>query len=143
MQEILLDTSFILPSLGIDTGIEVRRGLERIQTAGQLWCSRFAITEALWTGARLAKRGDLNSQIFEQGLNSLFKGGTYMMVEEGPEVYADALELTSLGHTDMIDNLLYSTSRRLGLKLLTLDNSLRAFIESKGLENTLIFPKEL
>src|SRR6266516_4030551 len=68
---ILLDTSFLLPTLGIDTGREVARGLKRLsETDNQLHYSSFSIHGSL--------------------------------------------------------------------RFLTVDNTLRGFITSKGLENTLI-----
>lgn len=144
MSEVLLDTSFILPSLGIDTGEDVRKGLVRLRTLGlKVWCSHFTIMEALWVGARLVRQDVLDEEAFQHGLRSILKGGRYLMVEEDPEVYTDALRLFSLGHGDMIDNLLYSTSKRLGLRFLTIDEKFRTFIRSKGLKDTLVFPAEL
>lgn len=43
-----------------------------------------------------------------------------------------------MGHRDMIDNILYALSVHHSLRFLTLDDTLREFITSKGLENTLI-----
>ncbi len=147
MLEILLDTSFILPSLGIDTGNEALAGLQVIDERGddeiQLWYSNFSVLESMWVGSRLERRGKLDADLFEIGLNSLLRSRRYMLVEEEPETFIDAFHLASMGHRDMIDNLLYSISRRHSLRFLTLDTKLRDFIRSRNLEYTLIFPDDL
>jgi hypothetical protein len=43
-----------------------------------------------------------------------------------------------MGHTDMIDNILYAVSLHHNLRFLTIDETLREFINRKRLENTLI-----
>lgn len=43
----------------------------------------------------------------------------------------------------MIDNILYASSLKLDLKLLTLDEKLKEFLEAHGLYNTLVFPDQL
>ncbi len=48
-----------------------------------------------------------------------------------------------LGHKDIIDNILYATTILYDLKLLTIDRTLKSFIERIGLKNTLIFPDTL
>jgi len=47
-----------------------------------------------------------------------------------------------LGHKDMVDNILYASSSRLNLKLLTLDNELKGFIRERGLKDTFISPDQ-
>jgi len=103
--------------MGIDAGDEVRRGLEKLKAnPAEIWCSRFSILEALWTGARFAADGRLDLGLFGQGLNSILKGGVYLIAEEQSEAYLHALQVYSAGHKDMIDNLLYASSRSLGVE---------------------------
>ena len=46
---VLLDTSFILPSLGIDVGEEVFKGLKRLtEIKAEIYYSHFSILESLW-----------------------------------------------------------------------------------------------
>jgi len=52
---VLLDTSFILPTLGIDVGEEALMGLRKLTEAKtELYYSRFSILESLWIAARLS-----------------------------------------------------------------------------------------
>lgn len=45
---VLLDTSFILPTLGIDTGPETSEALEKLdETEAEIHYSRFSVLESL------------------------------------------------------------------------------------------------
>jgi PIN domain nuclease of toxin-antitoxin system len=144
MLKVLLDTTFILPSLGIDVGEEVLKGLSKLaQIKVNIYFSRFSILETLWIAARLSKSPNFNTEIFKLGLRSILEGKRYMKVEESSEIFDEALRLYMLGHKDMIDNILYATSTNLNLKLLTLDKELKEFIHEKGLMDTLIHPSQI
>ncbi len=139
---ILLDTSFILPSLGIDVGREAVEGLKKLAETGvETLYSRFSILEALWVVAKLT--GGVVDDAFNTGLRSIMESGRYGEVKEDPQVFNEALRLYSLGHRDMVDNLLYASSAHFNLKLLTLDKELREFIRVKGLKDTIITPDQL
>jgi len=69
--------------------------------------------------------------------------GKYHRVSEDSEVFNEALKVYRMGHRDMIDNILYASSLKLDLKLLTLDEKLKEFLEAHGLHNTLVFPDQL
>jgi len=141
---VLLDSTFILPTLGIDTGEGVSKGLKRLaQTEAEIYCSRFSILEALWVAAKVSGSGDLDAESFRLGLRSILEGGRYTRVEEDSEIFNEALRLHMLGHRDAIDNILYASSVRLNLKLLTLDAELGEFIHKKGLKDTLIAPRQI
>jgi len=142
--KILLDTTFILPSLGIDVGEEVSKGLNKLdQIKADIYCSRFSILETLWVAARLSKTANFNPESFKLGLRSILESGRYMKVEEGSEIFTEALRLYIMGHKDMIDNTLYASSTQLNLKLLTLDTQLKEFIQEKGLKDTLIHTNQI
>ena len=141
---VLLDSTFILPTLGIDTGEGVSKGLKRLaQIEADIYCSRFSILEALWVAAKVSGSGDLDAESLRHGLRSILEGGRYTRVEEDSEIFNEALRLHMLGHRDAIDNILYASSIRLNLKLLTLDAELGEFIHKKGLKDTLIAPAQI
>ncbi len=142
--EVLLDTSFLLPTLGIDVGEEVPASLKKLaEIKAELYYSRFNILESLWVSARLTKSPAFNMERFSHGLRSIIEGGKYGKVEEDSETFKEALRLHMLGHKDMIDNILYATSCNLNLKLLTIDMELKQFIHEKGLRDTLITPGQI
>ncbi len=72
------------------------------------------------------------------GLRSIIEGRRYVRTNEDSRVFSEALDLYRMGHHDMIDNILYAVSLHNSLRFLTIDNTLRDFITSKGVENTLI-----
>ncbi|MEM2876320.1 MAG: PIN domain-containing protein [Candidatus Bathyarchaeia archaeon] len=141
---VLLDTSFILPSLGVDVGGEVSEGLRKVVDAGAvMYYSTFSVLESLWVAARLSGGGAFDVETFSVGLRSVVEGGRYRKVEEDSRTFSEALRLYVLGHRDIVDNILYVDSTSLDLNLLTVDDELRVFIREKGLRDTLIFPGEL
>ncbi len=138
---VLLDTSFVLPSLGVETGKEVRRGLERLAKFGaEIFYSRFSILESLWVIVRTIQDAKFDLETINIGLRSIMEGTRYRRVEESSHIFGEALRLYRLGHKDMIDNILYATSAEQGLRFLTVDKSLGTFLSDEELENTLMSP---
>jgi len=136
---ILLDTSFLLPTLGIDTGRDVARGLKRLsETDNQLHYSSFSILECLWQLARTGREEESSLEPTKLGLRSIIEGRRYTKTNEDSRVFNEALGLYRMGHRDMIDNILYAVSLHGSLRFLTVDKTLREFIRSNGLENTLL-----
>ncbi len=92
---------------------------------------------------RLIKKSTFNIRRFEHGLKSIIESGKYKRIIENSEIFIHALELYSLGHRDIIDNILYADSRYFNLKLLTLDKELIDFIRDRKLKNTILTPDEI
>jgi len=144
MLKVLLDTTFILPTLGIEVSEEVEDGIRKLgKIEAEIYYSRFSILESIWIAIRLMKKRSFDVERFDQGLRSIMKSGRYIELEETYRVFKEALRFYMLGHRDMIDNILYAASINLGLKLLTVDSELREFIRSKGLKDTLISPDQI
>lgn len=138
---ILLDTTFLLPTLGIDVGDEVKDILRRLdEIKVEFYYSQFSILESLWIAVRLIKNGSFDKERFNLGLRSIAKSNRYIAIGDDHRVYEEALKLYMLGHRDMIDNILYATSLIYDLKLLTMDSKFDEFIRDKGLKNTLLLP---
>ena len=141
---ILLDTSFILPTLGIDVGESAILGLKKLKEIDcEICVSRFSILESLWVVLKLLKEGKFDEGIFTSGLKSIFESGMYIFVEESENVYKRALNYYLLGHKDMIDNILYAISVEENILFLTLDEELKMFVVENELPNTVITPKSL
>jgi len=142
--KILLDTIFILPTLGIDTGSEVEEALRNLgESKAKLYYSQFSILESLWIEAKISKSQSFDIERFNQGLRSIIKSSRYIKVKESCKIFEEALKLYMQGHKDIIDNILYAASVNLNLKLLTLDAELKDFILSQRLKNIFIFPSQL
>ena len=141
--KVLLDTSFILPSLGIDTGEAVLKSLRKLdEVKAEIYYSSFSLLESLWVAARLANT-TFDRERFSLGLRSIIEREKYVKVEEDSKTLNDALTLYMQGHKDMVDNILYASSTNLNLKLLTLDNELKEFINKRKLTNPLISPSQI
>ena len=141
---VLLDTTFILPTLGIDVGREVSKAFQRLdEMQVEIHYSRYSILESLWVAARtVGHQGPLQDRI-ALGLRSVLKSHRYVKVDEEPEIFIESLKLHGLGHKDTVDNILYASSKHYNLKLLTVDKELRKFVRDNGLKDTLIFPDQL
>lgn len=141
---VLLDTSFILPSLGIEAGREVLNGLRKLaDVKAEVYYSHFSILESLWVAARLSKSPGFDEPRFKLGLRSVLERGRYTKVDEDTETFSEALRLHMIGHKDMIDNILYASSTILNLKMLTVDTELKGFIRDRQLNDTLISPDDI
>ncbi len=137
-----LDTALILLTLEIDVGEEVVKGFKKFEGA-EIYYSKFSVLESLWVAARITKGRSFDVERFGQGLRSVMESGRYEMIEEGYQVFKDALKLYALGHKDMIDNILYAASVNLDLKFLTIDSELMKFVRDKGLKEIFVTPSQL
>ena len=136
--KILLDTSFLLPSLGVDVA-GTTEALENLEE-NEFYYSNFSILECLWVLASLErKKVKIELGTVEVGLRSIER--SYKRVIEDAGVFLDALKLRRTGHTDFIDCLLYAISLREGLKFLSFDSELKEFLQRKEFKDTILVPE--
>jgi predicted nucleic acid-binding protein len=135
---ILLDTSFILPFLGIDVGEVIAGVLHRLRDY-ELYYSELSLLEALWKIVKVVSFDKLD--IVLEGLTLIRRDLRLAQVNE--KAVKTALELYKLGHRDLIDNLLYGISLSQNLKFLTIDRELVSFVKSNNYPDTFISPIEL
>ena len=132
---ILLDTSFLLPSLGVEvTGAaEALGNLE----GNDFYYSKFSILECSWIFISLErKKVAIDMETVEIGLYSIER--SYRRVIENAEVFIEALKLRRAGHTDFLDCLLYAISLKESLKFLSFDAELKKFVRKKGFEDVFL-----
>ena len=149
---ILLDTSFILPTLGIAVSGVTPEAIKFLAEVPQteIYYSRFSVLESLWVATRIPETkldaytyAKFDAEAFQLGLRSIIEGHRYKRVEEDSEIFKEAFRLYRLGHKDMIDNILYASGVSLGLLLLTLDDQLKKFVLGKQLKDIFISPDQL
>ncbi|RLF21717.1 MAG: PIN domain nuclease [Thermoprotei archaeon] len=145
---ILLDTSFILPSFGVEVTpyvMNVIRLLRRLEEHINIYYSTFNLVEALVVIIREVRKGRLDAIVAEKMISSGISVVTLKLqrAREVPQVYSNALRLYSMGHKDLFDNLIYSIALANGLRLLTVDKELREFLRANNLEDVTIMPNEL
>jgi hypothetical protein len=96
---VLLDTSFLFPSLGVEAGREVEKGVKSLDGLDvEVYYHRFSVLESLWVVAGLLKDGGFDGERFSLGLRSVTDGGWYRLLEEGAHDYVEGLRLYRLGH---------------------------------------------
>ena len=148
MNRILLDTSFILPSFGIDLGKKVDQALEKLMELEEKvtpYYSTFNLLEAMLVIIREVRRNRVSVEQAIQMLNDGVLNVTLGLtkIEEPYSIYSKAFELYSKGHRDIIDDILVALALENKVKLLTLDRKLRKFLSNIGLEQVTILPSEL
>jgi len=138
---ILLDTTFLLPTLGINVKDydEVYKKLKNYV----VYISRYSILEALWVLNSFKKRGYYNEKTVREGLDSLLLNNRFMKIDEPPEALILSMKLYDLGHRDLIDNLLYSIAYTSDLLFLTVDDKFMKFIEKIKMKDIFITPEML
>jgi predicted nucleic acid-binding protein len=135
---ILLDTSFLLPSLGV----EVPRAAEALENIGEheLYYSNFSVLECFWVLTSLERKNiTIDRDCIQIGLKSIEE--SYIRAIEDAAVFLDAFQLRRAGHTDIIDCLLYALSLKAGLKFLSFDLELKLFLKDRGFDDTLVIPE--
>jgi len=148
MIRVLLDTSFVLPSFGVDVGEEVSECLEMIGARkGEVraYYSPFSLLEAALVLLREVKRGSVKvedaAEMVREGVASVIYG--IEAAETSPEAFSLAIRLYEMGHRDIFDNLLYSTAIANGMLVLTLGRGLVEFVKERGLPAAVVEPENL
>ena len=123
----LVDTSFLLPAMGIETEKEVMEAIKYFHMA-EIYYLEESILEAMWKIIKVVPASKLDR--VREGIEAIME--TYKQVDPHPQAYIDAYRLYHEGHRDYIDNLIYATSQKLHLPLLTADREFIDFLKEKG-----------
>lgn len=139
--KLLIDTTFILPTLGIDIEPHAMKAY-RLMGFFDVYYSEISLVEAFWSILRKVEPSAKNIRRLLEGLGAITR--TYNLVIIGPKDYILAYEIYRKGHRDYIDTLLYAIAYNNRLLLLTIDKEFTRFLEEKGYETDLIvFPDDL
>ena len=139
MPDVLVDTSFLLPTLGVDVAEVIADDLEGLSAASaeaRLYCSYASFVEILGLLGKRSKRAE--DFTVKTGIKSLLESGIYTWINPSTQALQQALELRNKGHKDNIDNILYSTALDSGLLFLTLDDELKRFLRRNGYDTGII-----
>lgn len=90
---VLLDTSLLLPTLGI----KIKRAEDILKKLikHELYYSEYSILECLWIASSLKKRGMFKQRVFESGMRSIFYG--YKRAEVNVKIILKAFDLYEMG----------------------------------------------
>jgi len=127
---ILLDTTYLLPVVGVSVDF-VERPLSIIEKlyrskAVEIFYTPFNILEIIGKLSRL----DYDRERVVIGLKAI--KSRFKMIAPTTRGYIEVLELRRKGFRDLIDLLLYTTSKTRRLLLLTRDAALVEFLEKVG-----------
>lgn len=149
---VLLDSTYILPSFGIKVEGLSTDHLIRLREAGIKGKVKFHCLSAVWVEVigkvhrereRLAKGNISNiDAIIDLAVRSLLESGFYVWLTPTTNAVKLAFKLRSLGHKDNIDNLLYATSVTTNMLLLTMDEDLKDFLSKNNLKTDVIVNHE-
>ncbi len=124
--EVLVDTTFLLPTLGVGVEEEAEEVIPLLSSV-RVYYVEVSILEAFWKYVKLGA----DAKVFEEGLEAI--RSTYELLTPGPRSYSLAMGLYSMGHRDLIDDLIYASSREFGVHLLTIDAAFLDFLRDNGL----------
>ncbi|RLI42302.1 hypothetical protein DRO64_06485 [Candidatus Bathyarchaeota archaeon] len=94
----------------------------------EIYYLEVSILEAMWKIIKVVPADKIDR--VRKGIEAIME--TYKQANPNPQAYMDACKLYREGHGDYIDNLLYATSRKLHLLLLTADREFIDFLKEKG-----------
>ena len=136
---LLVDTSFLLPALGIDVEEEVYAAIAKFRDY-EINYIEASLIEAMWSIIKRVKIEDKN--IIRNGLESI--KDTYHKIDLPLSALLKAWEIYRNAHRDYIDALLYSVSIIEGIPLLTIDKTLKKNLEKAGYNTeNILFPKDI
>jgi len=128
---VLLDSTFLLPTLGVKVAQISEsdlRELARLRSRVTFFCLYQSLVEVLGKVARAWTTEKRAIQTVEEGLRSLLESSVYTWVSPSVRALTDAIRMKRRGHSDMIDNMLYATATDLGMLFLSLDRELAEFL---------------
>ena len=139
LDELLLDTSYVLPFVGI----EVEEIPENIYTkilTKKLYYPLALVAELIGVIMKEAKKSKIEELPEEatEGFNSIIFGSKINLVPPVGDDLKVAYELIKLGWNDIFDALLYATAKRIGIKALSLDRDFKKFLRENGYEADLL-----
>ncbi len=137
---ILIDTSFLLPTLGIRVEKRVLKILPLLRRF-RVHFLREGLLEAMWIILKRVPPSQLER--VEKGLRIIALN--YKPLEPPIVAYLEANRLYHKGHRDFIDNLYYATALTSKVPFLTIDYKLVEFLERKGYptEGVVFTPEDL
>lgn len=137
--KIIVDTSFLLPALGIEVEEEVLEVIPLFRRV-EVYYLEIGLIEALWKVLRIVPLEKVHR--VKMGVEAIKR--TYHLLEPPANAYTEAINIYHRGHRDYIDALYYATAKATGLPWLTIDYPFIEFLEKHGypVQGIVLTPKE-
>jgi len=138
--EILVDTTFLLPALGLDVEEEAMNVIPLFRRV-KVYYLEVGILEAMWKILKLIPPHKFSR--VKLGIDAV--RNTYHSLEPRAEAYVYAATIYHEGHRDYIDALHYASAKTEEIPFLTIDYEFRDFLKEHEhkVEGIVITPKEL
>ena len=137
--KVLLDSTYLLPTFGIEVEGLLDEHLARLREIAvkgrvRFYCLTVAWIEVIGKVCRESQRLkiDLGEETINTAIKSLLTSGFYEWIQPSSNAVKLAFKLRMLGHKDIIDNLLYATSVVNDMVFLTMDEDLENFLMKRG-----------
>ncbi|MCD6458069.1 MAG: hypothetical protein J7K82_04390, partial [Thermoproteales archaeon] len=136
--KVLLDSTYLLPSFGIEVEglqnehiVQLREAV--IKDKIRFYCLTVVWVEVIGKVFRESQRLKLDiEEILDVTIKSLLESEFYEWIQPTSEAVKLAFKLRKLGHRDNIDNLLYATSITNNMIFLTMDENFKNFLLKEG-----------
>ncbi|OLS25488.1 MAG: hypothetical protein HeimC3_14770 [Candidatus Heimdallarchaeota archaeon LC_3] len=135
--KLLLDTSFLLPTVGIDIDNEIlKKCLKKLEndfSTFELFYSQINLVEISWVYLNERKSPNISSdheQTFQIGMKSIET--YYQELNIPPTNYLEAINIKYLGHSDLFDCLHYINSKNQQIQFLSLDDIFFKFLKKNN-----------
>lgn len=147
---VLLDSTYILPSFGIEVeGLSIDH-IIRLRDAGVKGKVKFYCLSVVWVEVigklcrEMERLKEDIDDVIEVAVRSLLESGFYEWLTPTSNAIKMAFKLRMLGHKDNVDNLLYATSIENNMLLLTMDEEFKKFLLKNNFKvNNLVNHKSL
>ena len=146
LREVVLDTSYVLPILGIEVNGVSYEILKEITERFTIYYPAILLVELIGILLKEVKRKQLREIPREaiKGFNIVIYSGLINIVLPIGDDLELIYELMKCGWRDIFDATLYATALRLNAKALTLDRTFKNFLKEHGFrDEILITHKEL
>lgn len=127
LNRVLVDTSFLLPAVGLDVEEEVYDAIKYFHKITVCYIEA-SILEIMWKVIKLIRRDEVDT--VKIGIEAI--RNTYTLITPGATALLEAYSLYREAHKDLIDNLLYAVSREYRIPLLTIDKKFMQTLKSNG-----------
>jgi len=138
--KILVDTTFLLPALGISVEEEAEEIIPYFRKLN-VYYLEVGLLEAMWKIIKIVPRDKLER--IRVGVEAI--RSTYNLLEPPPKAYVEAIKIYHEGHKDYIDTLHYTTAKNTNTPLLTIDYEFIEFLRKHNyeIEKIVLTPREL
>lgn len=137
LTRILVDTSFLLPAVGLDVEEEVYDAVKCFHKVAVCYIEA-SILEIIWKAVKIVPESEMN--LVRIGIEAI--RSTYTLITPGASALLESYVLYRRVHRDLIDNLLYAVSNEHKIPLLTIDRKFIQTLETNGRDTSNILTPE-